>query len=358
VNANPAASVFFVVPDMIDDPERVSGGNVYDQRVRDGLTADGWELRMLPVADRQAETARTLSQLPDGALVLIDGLLVAREPDALLDQAPRLAVVVLAHGVAPDLGDRERDALRSARAIIATSRWTRAELIERDAADPHRIVVAHPGTEPAPPTVASASGGRLLCVATVAPHKGQDLLVRALTRVADIDGWTCTMAGSLRAAPEFVARLTDEVEAAGLTDRVTFTGVLSGSALEDAYGRADLAIAPSRHESYGMAVAEALARGIPVLASHVGGISEAIGESGGEAVAGEAAGGEAAMIVPPDDAWALEVVLRRWLTDPAGRRRRTAAALQARSAIRPWTATTDVIASSLREAARVEVARP
>src|SRR5437588_10940876 len=102
---------------MIDDPERVSGGNVYDQRIRDGLRADGWELRMLPVADEHAELARTLSQLPDGALVLVDGLLVAREPDALLDQGARLTVVVLAHGVAPDLGDRERDALRSAHGI-------------------------------------------------------------------------------------------------------------------------------------------------------------------------------------------------------------------------------------------------
>lgn len=349
MNAHPPVPVFFAVPDMIDDPGRVSGGNVYDRRIRDGLRADGWELTVLPVGDGQGELARTLSRLPDGALVLVDGLLIAREPDALLEHAPRLPVVVLAHGVAPDLGDRERDAFRSARGVVATSRWTRGELIERDAVDPRRVVVAHPGTDPAPATAASASGGRLLCVATVAPHKGQDLLVRALTRVADIPGWTCVLAGSLRAAPEFVARLTDEIAAAGLGGRITLTGVLTGRALQDAYGRADLVIAPSRHESYGMAVAEALARGIPVLASDVGGISEAIGG---------AASADAAMVVPPDDAWALEVVLRRWLTDPAGRRRRQAAAWEARSAIRPWTATTAVVASALADAARVEVARP
>jgi len=363
VNAHPPPPVFFAVPDMIDDPGRVSGGNVYDRRIRDGLRADGWELTVLPVADGHRELARTLSRLPDGALVLVDGLLVARDPDALIEQGPRLPVVVLAHGVAPDLGDRERDAFRSARGVVATSRWTRGELIERDAVDPRRVVVAHPGTDPAPATAASASGGRLLCVATVAPHKGQDLLVRALTRVADIPGWTCVLAGSLRAAPEFVARLTDEIAAAGLGDRIMLTGVLTGRALQDAYARADLVIAPSRHESYGMAVAEALARGIPVLASDVGGISEAIGgvAEGGAANGGAASGeasGEAAMVVPPDDAWALEVVLRRWLTDPAGRRRRKAAAREARSAIRPWTATTAVVASALADAARVEVARP
>jgi len=151
VNAHPGTPVFFLVPDAIDDPERVSGGNVYDQRVRDGLRAEGWEVRMMPVADGDhGQTARALSPLPDGALVLVDGLLGARHPDVLLAQGMRLRLVVLAHMATAGLTDDERGAFRAARRIIATSRWTRAELIEQDAADPQRIVVAHPGTDPAP----------------------------------------------------------------------------------------------------------------------------------------------------------------------------------------------------------------
>lgn len=366
MNAHPRPPLFFVVPDAIDDPERVSGGNVYDQRIRDGLAADGWDVRMRPVAaSTPAEpsptrsvpgaTDRALSALLDAALVLIDGLLVAREPDALLRHGRRLTVVVLAHMIDPALPEAERAALRAANRIIATSRWTRGELIAQDAADPHAVVVAHPGTDPVfaksaarhtrrasrDEAPATESGGRLLCVATVAPHKGHDLLLQALARLADLPGWSCTIAGSLQGAPDFVAELRTVVASAGLTDRVTFTGVLTGRALEDAYAHADLVVLPSRAESYGMAVADALARGIPVLASDVGGVTEAVGDSG------------AGMFVPPDDAWALEVVLRQWLTSRARRDELTAAAMRAREHVRPWSATTSIVAETLAEAAGV-----
>lgn len=352
-----AGTVFFVVPDDLDDPERVSGGNVYDQRLRDGLAADGWEVRMRPVAaaDTSADTAavtvaaagrnlaRTVAALPDDAVVLIDGLLVGREPTALLTHGARLRPVVLAHMVAADLGALERDALRTAVGIVATSRWTRAELIAQDAADPRRIVVAHPGADVAQATEPSASGSRLLCVAAVAPHKGQDLLVTALAGAAAVEGWTCTFAGSLAVAPEFAAELTAAVSSSGIGARVAFPGVLTGRALQRAYAHADLLVMPSRSESYGMAVAEALAHGVPVLATGVGGLSEAIGH------------GEAAMLVPPDDAWALGMMLRRWWADPPLRRRLQGAAMEARGTATPWAETTRTVAAALADAARLPV---
>jgi glycosyltransferase involved in cell wall biosynthesis len=338
VNAQPENRVFFVVPDAIDYPERVSGGNVYDQRVRDGLLSCGWDVRMIPVPEEGRDpTARALAELPDDALVLIDGLLIAHEPRAIVEHGARLRLAVLAHMVAPDLADREREAIRMARRVIATSRWTRAELIAQDAADPHRIVVAHPGTDPAPPTTASESGGRLLCVGSVTPLKGHDLLVRALADFADLEGWTCTVVGSLRTAPDHVNDLTARIASAGLNDRIEFTGVLTADALEEAYGRADLVVMPSRSESYGMVIAEALARGIPVLATGVGGVAEAI------------AGSRAGMTVPPDDPWALSVVLREWWTSPAKREDMKAAALDARAAVSSWQTTTAIIASVLAE---------
>ncbi len=332
---HPAHSVVFVVPDAIDDAERVSGGNVYDRRLRDGLRAAGCEVRMLPVADAAGAVAEALAPLPDDAVTLIDGLLVAREPDAVAAAGARLRVVVLAHMVAADLADRERDALRAARLIVTTSGWTRSELIAQDGAEPHRIVVARPGTDPARATAVSEQGGRLLCVATVAPHKGQDLLVRALAEFADRTGWSCTLAGSLLVAPDYVDGLTRDIAAAGLSDRIRFAGILTGDALEAAYGAADLVILPSRSESYGMAAAEALAHGLPVLATGVGGIPEAID------------GSEAGMIVSPDDPWALAVVLRQWWASGELRRRRTAAARAAREAARSWGDATGIVASAL-----------
>jgi len=346
VNRHPAGTVFFVVPDCIDDAERVSGGNVYDRRVRDGLRSDGWDVRMVLVADGGDNATTALGQLPGGALVLVDGLLVTHHANALVAEASRLRLVVLAHMVASDLADPERSVYGLARRVITTSNWTRTELIAQDAADPRRIIVAHPGTDPAPATMGSAAGGRLLFVGAVAPHKGLDLLTAALAGCADIASWTCTIVGSLRTEPDFVAALRAGISSAGLSSRMAFTGVLTGRALEDAWARTDLLIMPSRSESYGMVVAEALARGIPVLTSGIGGIPEAISHDA------------AAMVVPPEDPWALEVVLRQWWASPTRREELRVAASKARNAARQWSTTTAVVASALTQAGTASARTP
>ena len=89
-----ADPVFFVVPDSVDDPQRVSGGNVYDRRVRDGLQRTGWDVRLTAVPEAPDATARVLAELPDGALTLIDGLLVTREPAAVAANAARLRLTI------------------------------------------------------------------------------------------------------------------------------------------------------------------------------------------------------------------------------------------------------------------------
>jgi glycosyltransferase involved in cell wall biosynthesis len=337
--------LFFVVPGAIDDAARVSGGNRYDQHVRDGLRKAGWDVRMVPITDSDDTiAARLFAELPDGALVLIDGLIAVRESASLAVQASRLRIVVLAHMLASLYDDHEREALRSARRIIATSGWTRTELLSRDLAEPGNVVVAEPGTSFAATTGASLSGGRLLCVGVVAPHKGQDLLVRALARLTDVDGWTCTFAGSLDVAAGFVDELKHSIRLSDLGGRTMFTGTLAGASLDLVYAQADLLVVPSRNESFGMVVAEALARGIPVLASRVGGIPEAM------------AGTTAGILVPPEDPWALEVVLRQWWGNEERRTELKAAAVEAREAVRPWSAPVAVIASTLTGVAREAMA--
>ena len=131
--------VHFVVPEGIDDPRRVSGGNVCDRHVRDGLSRIGWDVRMAEVdPDAASGAGAVLSRLPDGALVLIDGFIATRSPEAVEDAADRLRMVVLAHMVSaafpdadPEAVDGERRSLRSARRVIATSEWTRSELARR-----------------------------------------------------------------------------------------------------------------------------------------------------------------------------------------------------------------------------------
>lgn len=347
-------TVHFIVPDAIDDPHRVSGGNVYDRHVRDGLRKNGWNVRMVLIPEgSEPLTARALLELPDGALALLDGLIAVREPSAMAAQSTRIRMIVLAHMVASlssrsaanrtdlaDVADREAAALKSADRVVATSEWTRSELISRSLVHPPDVVTAHPGTDPARATSTSRVGGRLLCVGVVAPHKGQDVLLRALTRLIEVSDWTCTFAGSLAAAPNFVAALERTVRSEHLATRVSFVGPLSGCALDEQYGRADLVVAPSRTESFGMVVAEALARGIPVIASRVGGLPEALSSS------------QAGILVPADDPAALESVLRGWWSDLTLRDDLMTAAVEARTTVRSWSATISTIESVLNELLR------
>jgi glycosyltransferase involved in cell wall biosynthesis len=342
------AAVYFLVPDGIDDDERVSGGNVYDRRIGEALRARGLDVRMLRVsADGGPDVAHAMSALPGDALVLIDGLLAIVASQVLVAQSTRLRIVVLAHMIAsalpgiPDVARtarREREALHAARRVIATSEWTRSELVARTLAEPDRIAVARPGTDPAPMATGSGSGGRMLCIGAVAPHKGQDVLVRALAGMTDLPDWTCEIVGSLDTDPGFAMRTASAIRSAGLTERVELLGVLTGRRLADAYHGADLVVAPSRAESYGMVVAEALARGIPVVAARVGGVPEAI------------AGSTAGILVPPDDPDALGAVLRRWREDPGWRGALTAEAVRSRTAARSWGEPAEIAAAVLRDA--------
>ncbi|AYG02313.1 glycosyltransferase family 4 protein [Gryllotalpicola protaetiae] len=320
--------VWFLVPAGIDDPERVSGGNVYDRRLRDGLAQRGWDVRMLEAA-AAADVPAALAAVPRGAVALVDGLVAGWAPDAI-GAAAAIRLIVLAHMVLGAFADAdgaaldaERRALAAAGRVIATSAWTAGELVRRGLVDEERVSVALPGASGAPQGHAPGSEHRLLCVGVVAPHKGQDVLLEALSRLRARE-WTCTLAGSLAVAPDFAAGVARA--AARFEGRVRTPGVLRSAELERAYRGAGLVVAPSRAESFGMALADARSRGIPVIASAAGGI--------GEAVAG---GG--ALLVPPDDPEALAHALWRWLANPRLRARLRAEAVVATHRAPRWADT-------------------
>ena len=130
--------VHVVVPAGIDDLASPSGGNRYDRRVVQGLAATGWDVRERavpggwprPDATARAGLATALAAVPDGAVVLVDGLVACGVPDVVVPAARRLALVVLVHlplgdetGAPPELAVREREVLAAAAAVIATSPW-------------------------------------------------------------------------------------------------------------------------------------------------------------------------------------------------------------------------------------------
>jgi glycosyltransferase involved in cell wall biosynthesis len=336
-----------IVPEGIDDPARPSGGNTYDRRVCGGLAALGWTVHEHAVRDAAA-LARVVRRIPDGAVVLLDGLIASAAPEALIPQARRLRQVVLVHmplGHRPPddkVRVREREVLAAADAVVTTSAWTRRRLEELYALPADRVHVAEPGVDAARLAPGTAAGDALLCVAALTPDKGHDVLLDAFATATDLS-WRCVCVGSLVRDPAFADGVRRRAVDSGLGARVRFPGPRTGPELDRAYAAADLLVLASHAETYGMVVTEALARGLPVLAAKVGGVTEALGH-------GED-GTRPGLLVPPGDPAALGAALRGWLGDAGLRGRLRQAARERRATLRGWSATTSVLAEVLAGAA-------
>ena len=310
----------FVLPADVGDPGSPSGGNVYDLRVSAGLNrltvAGDW-----PRPHDTSALEQTLADIPDGDVVLLDGLVACGLPEVVVPHARRLELAVLVHlpladetgldpATAAFLNGKEGQVLRAASAVIATSPTAARDIRARHGLDHVHVVL--PGTDPAPLAQGTDGVHHLLCVASITPRKGHDLLVRALRRI-DHD-WRLTCVGPHR---PFLRELPRD-------DRVSFPGPLAGQSLTSAYVNADLFVLASRAETYGMVVTEALAHGLPVIASAV---PDALGDGG--------------LLIPAGDETAVEAALTRWFQDQHFRSELRRRALARRAVLSTWDESTE-----------------
>lgn len=367
---NPAAattttgrSVIVVMPGGVDDPSAPSGGNTYDRRVCRDLPRIGWQVHEYavagtwpqPRATARAELARILGESADGAVVVLDGLVACAVPEIIVPEAERLRLVVLVHlplgdetgltpGLAAALNAGERRTLQAAAAVVATSDWAAVRLVTHHGLDPVRVHVAAPGADTEPLATGAATGTdrapSLLCVASVTPRKGQLQLVESLAAVADLP-WNCVCVGGLGQDPGYVTRIRELIGRYSLGDRVHLVGPRTGAELNASYAAADLLVLASHAETYGMVATEALARGVPVLATAVGGLPEAVGHAPDRGVPG--------YLVPPQNPAAFASALRLWLGEPVERRRSKEAALIRRTALAGWDTTSHSLAAVLEQ---------
>lgn len=352
--------LFVLMPGDVGDPGAPSGGNAYDLRMCRELAASGRPVHEValpggwprPAAADRAGLERALAGLPDGALVLVDGLVACGVPEIVVPQTGRLRLAVLVHlpladetgldaAVAADLEARERETLRAAQAVIVTSGWAGRDAAARHGLDEAKVHTVCPGTDPAPLAHGSRGGGegegagggtgggspRLLCVAAVTPRKGQDLLAEALAQVKDAP-WVCEFVGALDRDPDFTAHLRRVLDRHGLSDRVRLRGPLTGEPLAAAYDAADLFVLASHAETYGMVLTEALARGIPVVATAVGAVPDTVGHTPDGSIPG--------ILVRPGDSGALAAAIRSWLTESSIHRLVTTTARTRRSGLQGW----------------------
>ncbi len=339
-----------IVPGRLDQR---TGGYLYDSHMVSGLRQLGWRVVVhelagaFPQADDTASASltRVLSGLPDDTRVVVDGLAMGGLPQPLHAHGARLRIVGLVHhpladetGLEADqrvrLSASERDALSVCRGVVVTSATTAARLAAYGVPS-DRVCAVPPGTDPAPQADGPGPGAppRMLCVGTVIPRKAHDVLVRALMRLRE-KRWSCVCAGSVTRHPAYAATVQSQTVDAGLADRVQFVGECAPDVLDGLYHSSSLFVLPSYDEGYGMALTEALARGLPVVSTTGGAIPDTVPP-------------EVGILVPPGDEGALASVLDELLTDASRRTRLAHAARQHASTLPDWDQATAAFARAL-----------
>ena len=344
--------LFFAVP---GDIETRTGGTLYDRHVMEALREDGWRVELLawpgsfpfPSEACRDEVEDSLAAVPDGALVLIDGLALGVLSGLARQHAERLKLVALVHhplaletGLEPEaavaFAASERDALACCRAVITTSHTTAAIVEAAFGAPGEMITVAPPGIEVAPPSARPPrppGPPRIFAMGSISPRKAHHVLVDALFRVRDLD-WTCVIAGNLDRDPDTADALARQIADLGLGDRVSLVGEVAQPEAAALYAGADLFALASVYEGYGMVFSEALAFGLPIVATTGGAIPEAVPESTG-------------LLVEPGDPEAFAGALRAVLADPDLCASLAEGARRAGAALTGWDVTAAAISAAL-----------
>ncbi len=339
MTAGQGGAVDLLVPGSL---ATLTGGYIYDRRICEGLAQLGWQTTVHsvdasfpePTDAALADAGRTLAAIPDGRLLVVDGLALTGLAPFLEATCARLSLIALIHhplaletGIDPATRARlrsgEQDALSRVSHVVVTSRWTRDALSDFGVPQA-RVAVVEPGVDKpaALPDVARSRELRLLCIGTVTPRKGHAVLVDALAGLDD-KRWRLRCAGSLDRDPATAAALRQQIADRGLDDRIQLLGELSPADVRAEFADADLLVLPSFLEGFGMVITEAVAHGVPVLATSAGAIVHTLPAGAG-------------LLVPPGDPTALTGRIASLLADRTQLDALTAGARTAAPGIASW----------------------
>ena len=344
----------FAVPGDLATP---TGGYAYDRRMMTELGDLGWRIDLLDLGEgfpwpdevTRATAQSRLLAMPAGRSIVVDGLALGVLPETasqLVGRNPLLALVhhplALEWGLSVKQADAlrasERAALAAVQGVVVTSAAT-ARLVASDYGVPaERIVVARPGSDPALMSQGSQDGVvRLLSVGAIVPRKGFDVLISALATLTDLS-WRLTIAGDRTRDRNAAARLDADIARHALGDRIAAPGAVSPQRLAALYAEADVFVLASHFEGYGMAYAEAVAHGLPVIGTSAGAIPDTVPPDAG-------------LLVDPGDSFALAKALRRVIGDAGLRRRLASAARAAAPQLPTWRHSAEIFARALERLA-------
>ncbi len=340
----------FAVPGDLATP---TGGYAYDRRMMTELCDLGWQIDLLDLGEgfpRPDEATRATAQsrllaMPAGRCIVVDGLALGVLPETASQLAGRNPLLALVHhplalewGLSVKQADTlrasEQAALAAVQGVVVTSAAT-AKLVASDYGVPaERIAVARPGSDPALMSQGSQDGVvRLLSVGAIVPRKGFDVLIAALATLTDLS-WRLTIAGDRTRDRNAAARLDAGIARHALGDRIAALGAVSPQRLAALYAEADVFVLASHFEGYGMAYAEAVAHGLPVIGTSAGAIPDTVPPDAG-------------LLVDPGDSFALARALRHVIGDAGLRRRLASAARAAAPQLPTWRHSAEIFARAL-----------
>jgi glycosyltransferase involved in cell wall biosynthesis len=342
----------FAIPGDLNTP---TGGYVYDGHVMAALPACGVGVRHLalpggfpfPAPAALAETGRLLAAVPADVPLVIDGLALGVLPPALLERISAPIIALLHHplgletGLSPEQSQAmlavEKTALSFAAHVIVTSPSTADTLAELGFAPPPPVTVAIPGTPSGQRSTGSADGRDIISVGSVVPRKGYDVLVAALALLRD-EPWRCTIVGGLDRDPACADALRAQIAREGLAGRIHLAGTLGAAEIGALLSKGDIFALPSRYEGYGIAFTEAMAHGLPVLATRAPAIPGTVPP-------------EAGILVAADDVEAFAQALHDLMGKPDLRQKLAEGAWTHAQTLPRWEDTAALVARVIKEIA-------
>jgi glycosyltransferase involved in cell wall biosynthesis len=341
-------ALIFAIP---GDLSILTGGYAYARRLLKELPHQGISIEPLrlpesfphPTSADIAQTLYLLQQRPD-ALWLFDGLALGAFPPELLAALPQRSLALIHHPLALEEGltvkqvrafhQSEKEALALMQGIITTSHTTADVLVKDYAVSPEKLTIAEPGTDPAMRAKGTGSPFHWLAIGTVTPRKAFPLLVEALASLKD-QNWFLTILGATDRNLEETHKLVAAIENHGLRERISLLGSCSATECEPFWQTADAFVSSSLYEGYGMVLTEAMARGLPLVASTGGAASATVPEHVG-------------IKVEPGDLDAMQQAMARMMKNAPFRRTCADSSWECRKTLPKWEETARHVSEAVR----------
>ena len=344
--------ILFVIPGDINLP---TGGYRYDREIINAWQKSGIEVSLASIegnypfpSETDKKTAlQDIIKFPKADIAVVDGLLGGTSPEFMQALSKTLLIVALIHhplclenGLsiknAESLEASERAGLKFTSGVITTSPATTLTVSNLFEYNRNKIHTVLPGVERGQISTGSKSSTvNLLCVGSIIERKGHKDLLLALSELSDYN-WHLDCIGSTDFDPKLFIELKQILKTKALETKVTFHGTVSEETITNAYIKADVFVLPSLFEGYGMAYAEAIAHGLPVIGTTAGAIPDTVPETCG-------------ILVEPSNIKALHQALEKIILDKALRNQYQKAAIKAEPSFPTWQSSANAFLKILKE---------